>query len=533
MHKRVIISFFILMLVFGALILNIFFIGLDTEITETAETANKRSLELSTSRGMIYDCNMKKLVNSNTRHLTVALPDMENLNLLSPFATQSERDQLLDSFSSNKIGLVETDEKFDLEAIKTITIADRYSDYQPLCHIIGHLDSEGNGAMGLEKAYNKYLSQQSGSICAQWAVNALGHILHGDELAFKSDNYLSPAGLQLTIDLEIQKVAESGLINNKIDKGSIVVMNSDTCELLAIASTPIFNPNKLENSLNDKNQPFVNRATSAYSVGSIFKPLVAAVALENNIELSYYCNGSTTVGATVFNCNNSTAHGWLNMTTAMEKSCNCYFIELGQKIGGEKLLNFCESSGLGKGFELADNFQITSGILPKEDDLKSSPALANFSFGQGNLLATPIQMACIYSVFANGGYFREPTLMKAIIDDKGKQMQKVKLPERQLVLSENTINEISHILESVVKNGNGNKAHSTLVTSHGKTATAQSGWFDKNREINHTWFCGYFSCNGIKYTIVIFKEDGTSGAVDCAPIFKEISEKICLLSKSN
>ena len=88
------------------------------------------------------------------------------------------------------------------------------------------------------------------------------------------------------------------------------------------------------------------------------------------------------------------------------------------------------------------------------------------------------------------------------------------------------INKIDDILESVVANGNASKAYSENVTNHGKTATAQSGWYENGREITHTWFCGYFSHNNRTYVAVIFKEDGTSGAVDCAPVFKEISENI-------
>ena len=526
MHKRVALSYFSLILVFGILILNIFFINLDIEITETAQSVNKKSVELAESRGMIYDCNMKRIVNSNVYNITVCLPFMDNLEKLSPYITADKKDELYNKFSEGKIGIVETSEKFKDDEIKTVSLAERYYDNQPLCHIIGHLDSDGKGAMGLEKAYNDYLSQQSGHINAEWHVNALGHILHGEALNFKNSNYLSPAGIQLTIDLRLQGIAESCLQSNNITKGAIVIMNSDTAELLAIASTPVFNPNSLENALEDKDQPFINRATSAYSVGSIFKPIVAVSAIESNIDLEYNCVGSITIGGTIFRCNNGTAHGNLNMKTAMEKSCNCYFIALGQKIGGEKILGLCKNLGFSKSFELADNFTIASGVLPNEDDLNFLPTLANFSFGQGDFLASPIQMACAYSVFANGGYFREPTLMKAIIDDNGNTVQRVKLPEKQLVLGESTINRIDEILESVVTNGNGNKAYSPLITSHGKTATAQSGWFENGREINHTWFCGYFTYSDTTYTVVIFKEDGLSGAVDCSPVFKEISEKI-------
>ena len=137
-----------------------------------------------------------------------------------------------------------------------------------------------------------------------------------------------------------------------------------------------------------------------------------------------------------------------------------------------------------------------------------------------------MQMAVAYSCFANGGYYRPPTLMKGIIDENGKIIQKVKLPEGYRILNESTVDKIDEILMNVVKNGNGKKAHSDLIINHGKTATAQSGWYENGREINHTWFCGYFTANSTTYTVVIFKDDGVSGASDCAPVFKVISEEI-------
>ena len=526
MHNRVAISFFSLMIVFGILILNIFFIGIDLDISETAQTANKNSVTLDTSRGMIYDTNMRKMVNSQNYDITVCLPLSDNIEKVFPYLSDDEKSEFYNNMTKGKASILSIDKKFDDDTIKTVTLAKRYSDNQPCVHIIGHLDSENSGAMGLEKAYNSYLSQNSGTMKARWSVNALGHIIHGENLEFASENYLSPAGIQLTIDSNFQKIAESVLIENEVTKGAVVIMNSDTCEILASASVPTFNPNDLAKSLNDENKPFINRAISAYSVGSIFKPITASVAIENNIEMTYHCVGSINIGGTIFSCNNGTAHGLVDMKSAMEKSCNSYFIALGQQIGSEKLVSLCKDLGFGQSLEIADNYNLPSGVSPSIQDIVSPQDLANLSFGQGKLLVSPIQMACAYSAFANGGFYREPTLMKAIIDKKGNAIQKVKLPEKCKVLNESTIEIIDFLLQSVVENGNGNKAYSPLVVGHGKTATAQSGWFDNDREINHTWFCGYFTYNDKIYTVVIFKEDGKSGAVDCAPIFKQIVERI-------
>ena len=519
------------MVVFGVLILNIFFTGIDLQISEVAQTVNKKSVTLDTSRGMIYDCNMRKMVNTNNYNLTVCLPLTENTNKVFPYLSNDKKTSFYSNLSEGKANILSIDQKFDDDTIKTVTLSKRYADNQPCVHLIGHLDSENNGAVGLEKAYNSFLSQNFGIIKAKWSVNALGHIIHGEKLEFASENYLSPAGIQLTIDLNIQKIAESVLLQNNVTKGAVVIMNADTSEILASASVPTFNPNNLAISLNDKNEPFVNRATASYSVGSIFKPITAAVAIENNIDLLYNCVGCIKIGSTTFSCNNGVAHGLMNMKSAMEKSCNSYFIALGQEIGGEKLVSLCKDLGFGQRQELADNFYLQSGTLPSIEEVLSPQSLANLSFGQGKLLVSPIQMACVYSAFANGGYYRAPTLMKGIIDSDGNAIQRVALPQKCQVLNSSTTQIIDTLLKSVVENGNGIKAFSPFVTGHGKTATAQSGWFDGEREINHTWFCGYFDYCDITYTVVIFKEDGKSGAVDCAPIFKEIAEKIVKLKR--
>ena len=525
MYKRIAIAFFVMILVLGFLVSNLGVIIFKEQNSPVSYSRSEKSLTLSTSRGMIYDTNMKKIVNSDNETLTVCLPSTEVLNSVKSYLTEDEAKDLYQNMTDGKISILHLPKKYNENQIKSTTITNRYSNDQPCVHLIGHLDETGNGAMGLEKAYNDFLTMNNGELKAVWSSDAIGNILLGEGITFKSINYMSPAGIQLTIDLDIQNIAETTLENN-IEKGSVVILNSDTNEILAMASAPTFDPNNISLSLENTNSPFINRALTPYSVGSVFKPFVACCGIENNINLTYNCNGYITVGKTVFKCNNGTAHGLIDMDTAMQYSCNCYFIALGQKIGKERLLNLCDNFGFGKSMELADNLYIKSGILPEEENINSSQALANICFGQGDLLATPMHMAVAYSCLANGGYYRPPTLMKAIIDENGNEIQRVELPKKYKILNESTINEIDRILKNVVYTGNGHNAYSTLTENHGKTATAQSGWYENGKESTHTWFCGYFQVEDTSYTVVIFKDDGQSGATDCAPLFKEISEKI-------
>ncbi len=526
MYKRIGIAFSLLIFVFGILISNLGIIMLKTGISPSSQSTGTKSVVLSTSRGMIYDTNMKKIVNNTTTNTTVCLPTQQALNALKNSLDDNQLKELYSNAKSGKISIFETTDTFRDSHTKSVASVKRYSDNQPCVHLIGHLDETGQGAMGLEKAYNSYLSNFSGELKAVWSTDAIGNILLGEGIEFEGNGYLSPAGIQLTIDLNIQEIAERSLVESNIDKGAVVILNAFTNEILAMASAPVFNPDNISADMNNQNSPFINRAITPYSVGSVFKPMVSACALENNIHLTYECNGSITINGTTFKCSNNNAHGTVDMNSAMEQSCNCYFIALGQKLNIEKFINLCGDFGFGKALELADNFNTKSGNLPSADSMKSPQSLANISFGQGDLLASPLQLAVAYSCFANGGYYRPPTLMKAIIDENGKAIQKVKLPEGYRVLNNSTVKEIDRILVNVVLNGNGKKAYSGQTVNHGKTATAQSGWYENGREINHTWFCGYFTANDTTYTVVIFKDDGKSGSTDCAPVFKDISDGI-------
>ncbi len=489
-------------------------------------SANSRSVTLDTSRGMFYDRNMKKLVNSQSKSITVCLPTTDALKSVSPYLTNENQKQLYDNMTNYKVSILNTEMSFDETNVKTTQITNRYSINQPCVHIIGHLDENGNGANALERAYDDYLSLQNGELRAKWNVDAQGRILLGNGIEFENNNYLSPAGIQLTIDLEIQRIAENLLLQNNINKGSIVVLNGDTSEILACASIPEFDPLNLGEALNNEDSPFINRGFTPYSIGSVFKPIVAIAALESNIEIQHTCTGSIEIDGTVFGCSNNTAHGNVDMKSAMEQSCNTYFIALGQMVGIDKILSICSALGIDKIFEIADNYFVKSGTLPQKNAVNSPAALANISFGQGELLASPIHMATAYASIVNGGYYREPIIVKGIIDKNGNTIQKANINDGYKIYNSDTAIKIDSILRSVVTNGNGYRAFSQLVDTYGKTATAQSGWFENGREINHTWFCGYFSIDTTNYVAVIFKEDGISGAADCAPVFKELAEKV-------
>lgn len=406
----------------------------------------------------------------------------------------------------------------------------RYGENSLAPHLTGYIDGDGNGVSGIEKCYNDILLSYSGTLKARCGAAASGKLLEGAEITFLKDGYMSAGGVELTVDRDIQKLCESALEKFDINSGAVVVLDSATSEIRAMASTPSFDRNAPEKSLNDSSSPFLNRAITPYSVGSVFKAVVACAGLENGIHTSYsiVCNGKYDLNGEIsFGCFKKTGHGNMNMYSAMAESCNPYFISLALKTGKENICAMGENLGLGQKIELADGWETKSGIMPSADSLISEADLCNLAFGQGKLLASPLQMSAVYAAVANNGVYRAPSLMKAVTDETGKEIKRAELPVPRRVMSVDTAKTVTELLRETVVSGSGKRAETEYFDAAGKTATAQSGWFVENgNEVTHSWFCGFFPYASPRYVITVFKENGAGGALDCAPVFKYIADGI-------
>ena len=164
--------------------------------------------------------------------------------------------------------------------------------------------------------------------------------------------------------------------------GCIVVLDAANAEVRACVSVPGYDPADPAASLNAADSPMLNRAFQSYAVGSVFKPVLAAAALEaGETDLVYTCPGWCEVDGQVFRCAGGIPHGEVDLAAALEKSCNGYFIRLGQVLGAERVRALAERAGFGQAAELTDRFRTAAGILPTAEALTSSGAYANFCFG--------------------------------------------------------------------------------------------------------------------------------------------------------
>lgn len=525
MLKRYLSLYIFIIFSFMALLCRIVYIQ-RSDLSSVAQSQSKRTVIVGEKRGMIYDRNYTPLVENEKTLLAVVTPCVGAYEYLK---NEISPEILKEKISDGYPFICQVSEEINNEFIRTFSVSRRYSADSLGVHLIGYCDSTGqDGITGIEKSYNAYLKENGGKLRVTFDVDAVGRVLAGMDKTIYDDGYSSKAGVVLSIDSAIQKIAEDALESSKIESGCAIVMHAHTGEILAMASYPEYDQSNVAASLDRENSPLVNKALKAYSVGSVFKSLVAACALENGIDEKekYCCTGQITIGDRVFSCYNHTAHGEIDMTGALENSCNTYFINLISKIDVDLLLSLCKKCGLESEDVLAPSIISDKGTLPKEKELKIKGNLANFSFGQGSLTATPLQIAKLYHLLATGNYI-EPRLVLGFTNYMGLMTKESSAVPIKLI-SDETVVKLRKMLLSVTENGSGENAASSLVSLAGKTGTAQSGVYSGGKEILRTWFAGFFPAENPHYIVVIMDENGSGGNTDCAPVFKKICEGIVL-----
>ncbi len=384
------------------------------------------------------------------------------------------------------------------------------------------------GKDGLEREFNEYLRGTAGGI--QVEVDSRGRQLR--QLAVKEAD--SGKDIYLHMDLELQQFCVS-LMEGK--KGAVVVMDPSTGAVLALISRPAFDPGIFiipENSgqvnaiLNDSSAfPLLNRAISAaYPPGSVFKIVVAAAALESgkfDEKKTFSCDGSFRVGDRKFKCWKEEGHGAQDIREAIKNSCNVFFYQLAFFAGANNISKYAFKFGFGEktGVDLPGE---ASGLVPspewKKRKLKTpwfKGETANYAIGQGYLLVTPIQVARMMCVIANGGKLVKPVICERIED--------VKFPPeeaRDAGLKKETLNAIREGLRDVVnaRHGTGLYARSKKIIISGKTGTAQNP-----RGVSHAWFTGFAPFENPKICVVVFIEHGGKGGLWPARFAKKIIEK--------
>ncbi len=517
------VCYFLIIVLFFSAFLRVAVIA-KTDYTDVLETHGRLKLTAGKIRGTVYDCNMVPLTNSESKIIASISPTNRAKAILPSLFEGEKLDTLLKSLENGKPVLCEVPEYIDYDDIRCTTVYYN-SDDIIAPHTIGYVNNENIGVSGLQLAYNDILQSDS-DVYFSYACDALGNILEGVDADVYNDTSAVTNGVVTTLDVNIQSIIEE--TSNPLTNGAIVVADADTLKIRGIVSRPNFDPDNVENYLDDPSSPLFNRAINSYAVGSAFKPCIAAAAIEKGLlGTQYNCVGNMQIIDRNFSCHNKSGHGTLNLRYALANSCNTYFYNLGIKTGADNVYKMADALSFGKKIKLCDGIYTAKSNMPALDTLKNDAYLANFSIGQGQFDATPISMLTLYSAIANKGKYYMPSLVGGIYKNDGFEEYDNGFPTR--AMSEETADTLKDYLQTVINEGTGSDALPQTVTAAGKTATAQTGIFDNGKEILRSWFCGFFPSDKPKYIIIVFCENTQLQTVSCGKIFAETADKIASL----
>lgn len=514
-----------------------------------AQAADMRSqrIELQEfTRGEILDRNLFPLTGSTSSLALYCLTgpggsdDSRQLaQVLAPILSREEGDieqQLARAIEQNT-GWVRLAERLDERqqtrikalnhsALLTVPISKRYRDDGFCAHVIGYLGGGDNpgGVSGIEKAYDEILRRNPPRAQLVAVHDARGAAISGLMYKIRREQQDEKSAVVLTIDRRVQTLAEEAM-NRWVKKGAVVVMDIRTKEVLALASRPTFDPYRAAAN-REPDAPLINRALNPYYPGSLFKILTTCAVLEEGLsdpQEEFTCSGQylMTDGFS-FPCLRKTGHGRLTLEQAFALSCNPVFIELGSRLGRNRLIDYAEK------MHLTDPALIGyPGQAASEIKINPGPrALANASLGQQGVRLSPVQICSLLASIADDGNWSPPRILSCTVDSRGEKHYPQEAAREQII-SPQTARTVQRMLEKVVEGGTGSSADFPEVQVAGKTGTSQTGALKENeQEILDTWFGGYFPAREPRWAMVVIVEEGESGARSAAPVFKEIAQRM-------
>jgi penicillin-binding protein 2 len=385
----------------------------------------------------------------------------------------------------------------------------------PIKKHTGYLIDDYVGRAGIESIFDAVLHGVHGG--KQIEVNARGQEMR--VLALKHP--FTGDDIHLTIDIKLQEAIHETLGE---EQASVCLMNIHTGEILALVSTPGFDPNAFVTPsrsserltmLKDKSFPFLNRAiSSTYPPGSVFKIVTALAALEAgkiNPYTTFECTGEYRLNphSRAFRCWATHGHGDIALEAALQQSCNVYFYKIGQLLGADAIADFAKKIGLSRPFSL-ELPNVKQGIVPstawKREKLREKwyqGETLNYSIGQGFLTVTPMQVLRLIGVIAANGHTIEPTIIKGVRNKT----------ESILIKPAHIASVKNGMLKAVdTKYGTANVAKVDFFKVAGKTGTAQ------NTGEPHSWFAGFFPYKNPQMALVVVVEHGGSGGGKAATI---------------
>jgi len=581
----------VVVIAFGVLLLRLWTLQVlkGQQYRQRSEHNRIRLKDIPASRGLIFDTNGHRLAQNHPSYDLCVIPEdirspkalFQRLNSLvgidpeaayKEFCTKGRRKPfspilLKKSITRDQLALVET-HRFNLPGVVIRVNPQRsYPHGNLACHILGYLGEitqkqlqsirfaykkAGDlvGKSGVELKWDRYLSGIRGG--EQIEVDAQGR-----KIAVLSRRPPEPgSNVFLNIDLKLQLAAERELAGKK---GVVVAMEPTTGRVLALVSSPSYDPNIFIRGIDkatwkamvsSKLCPLQNRATSGlFPPASVFKIVVALAALEEGIvdpEEKIFCGGTFKLGNREFRCWKRGGHGEVDLHRALVESCDVYFYNLALALGVDKIAQYAKRLGLGveTGFDLG--FE-KKGLVPTKrwklntwGERWQGGETLSMAIGQGFLLVTPIQMVTMFSAIFNGGFLYAPQVTKYVGNSGGQVNFKFRPRVRGLVgMGGEHMERVRRALVGVVNEPHGTGRNSAIegIVVAGKTGTAQVVSSEKleraGEELpeflrDHAWFVAVAPADSPKIAVAVLIEHGGHGGGAAAPVARTIIEQYLL-----
>ncbi len=492
-QRRLVLLLSIVLIYFIALFIRLGYLQIFNSgtLVDRAEGLWSHNLPIEGQRGIIYDRNHETIVDNEVAPSVIVIPrqvtDVERTSevlaeVLEVSVEEANRHVtqkvLIERIQpeGRKLSLeqVQAIQEANLDGVYLVNDVKRSYPYGSLlAHTLGFTGIDNQGITGLEYVYNDYLMGENGL----WKYFS---DTKGNSLPQFSDDYASASrglDMELTIDLHLQEILEREF-DNAVAKYSPdqmigLIMDPNTGEILAMASRPTYEPENYQ----DYDQEIYNRNLpiwSTYEPGSTFKIVTYSAALEEGVmklEDRFFDPGYAIVDGVRIRDWKAGGHGDQSMLEVIMNSCNPGFIELGQRLGKEKLFEYIRAYGFNEktGVDMLGESQ---GIIFNPDNI-GNVELATSSFGQGNSV-TPIQLVTAVSAAVNGGNLMQPYIVKRMLHPYTNEVLYEREPSvKRRVISEETSETMRYALEMVGSQGSGKSAYIDGYRVGGKTGTAQ------------------------------------------------------------
>lgn len=408
------------------------------------------------------------------------------------------------------------------------------------------------GKRGVELMYDMYLRGKHGA--EFWQYDADGRRL--SEYVPARQQPVPGDNISLTLDFELQRRAEQYFIENEM-VGAVVALDPRNGEVLAMVSSPAFNPNVYSKRFTPEvyktitSNPFkieLNRTIQGlYSPGSVFKIVMAMAGLSEGVigpDTQFNCGGSGVFFGRRFRCWKKEGHGLVDVERALKVSCDIFFYNTGARLGVDKIkdhanrLSFGEISHIDLDGERAGLVPSTEWARTKQNRKWYPSETISVAIGQGPLIVTPLQMANMTAAVANGGRVFQPHVVRYVDRvQKDGSYQRFRVPSRvvhEVQLAPNALRAVRNGLWQVVNEpgGTGRNAHVEGLDISGKTGSVQviaySGRIKASslpfKYRDHAWFASFAPRDNPQIVVVVFVEHGGAGGADAAPLAKLMYE---------